>query len=802
MPSPSSTHKQELPLRPAAAKGNAKYIAAGFALVLSLMLALSSLGIRHSANIYERLNTIVHQHNVRTELVSTMRYCARERLIILHSLVVADDLFQLEDTALRFSALAATFNNSREELLAMNLSPQERALLSEQETLIKSAGDLREEFVDLTLNERKDEARALLLHTYIPSQNRMLAVLEDLLELQRAATARATHEADAYYRTTLRYLAGFGAAFLLLGFSAAFWVVRLVRRAEREVFNEKELAQVTLHSIGDAVITTDAEGFVDYINPVAQALTGWRTDQARGRQLAAVFRLLDAATHNTLDPLAETQEDAGPNRRAILCAGEREFAIESTRAPIRGFDGKLLGHVFVFRDVSKAQFLAQQLSWQATHDALTALVNRREFERRLAQLLESATREKTMHALLYMDLDQFKVVNDTCGHIAGDELLVQLAAVLRDHVRENDVVARLGGDEFGVLLENCPTDHALRVAETLRRGIQEFRFTWVDKTFEVGVSIGVVPIDTTSESMVRVLSVADAACYAAKDAGRNRVHVYQPNDDDIARRHGEMQWLGRIHRALEDGRFRLQYQSIVALNDKDAAEHCEILLHMVDEHGHVTPPMAFIPAAERYGLMPAIDRWVIRELFAQHAGQWREAKNAGIGARQPILAINLSGMSLNDDTFLDFVCAHMDEFAVPPQALCFEITETAAISNLHKASHFMRELRRRGCRFALDDFGKGMSSFAYLKNLPVDYLKIDGAFVRDIADDPVDFAMVEAIVRIGRVLGISTIAESVETPAVLEKLRRLGVDYAQGYALHRPQAFAQTGVLTRAMASG
>lgn len=771
-------------------KRNVKYIAAGFSLLLLLMLAISGIGIWHTANIYRRLDSIVHQQNVKTELVSTMRYTARERLIVLHSLVITDDLFEMEDTALRFTRLAAEFNNSREQLIAMGLSPRELELLAEQARLTKTAGGLREEYVGLIAAGRRDEARTLLLRTYIPAQDRMLAVLEDLLNLQRSATDAAAHEAQQYYITTLWYLGGFGGAFLLIGFGTAYWVVRIVGRAEHAVFNEKELAQVTLHSIGDAVITTDADGLVDYANPVAEALTGWRTDQAHGRQLSAVLQLLDENTHTALDPLSDANDDVGPNRRAILRAGEREFAVESTRSPIRSFDGELLGHVIVFRDVSKAQFLAQQLSWQATHDALTALVNRREFERRLTQLLESAQRGGT-HALLYLDLDQFKVVNDTCGHIAGDELLVQLAAVLKDRVRENDVVARLGGDEFGVLLENCPPEQALRIAEALRCGVQEFRFTWVDKSFELGVSVGVVPIADANEGMVRLLSIADAACYAAKDAGRNRVHFYQPNDNDVARRHGEMQWLGRIHQALEEGRFRLQYQIIQPLQAGVAAEHYEVLLTMIDQQAHVVPPMAFIPAAERYGLMPAIDRWVIHHLFSQESRRWQDARTrCGLNAAcNVVFAINLSGTSLTDETFLDFVREQMAHYAVPPQMLCFEITETAAITNLYKASQFMRELRRLGCRFALDDFGKGMSSFAYLKNLPVDYLKIDGAFVRDIADDPVDYAMVEAIVRIGRVLGIRTIAESVETPAVLEKLRKLGVDYAQGYTVHRPQPF-------------
>lgn len=423
-----------------------------------------------------------------------------------------------------------------------------------------------------------------------------------------------------------------------------------------------------------------------------------------------------------------------------------------------------------------------QISYQASHDALTGLINRREFERRLEVVLQEAEFRNTSHSMLYLDLDQFKIVNDTCGHNAGDALLQQLAVTLKTELRQHDVLARLGGDEFGVLLEHCPGEPALRIAESLRQAVSAFRFVWGDKTFSVGVSIGLVTFGGEGLTVSDVFSIVDGACYVSKDLGRNRIHVYSPDDAELAERKGQMNWVGRITKALEEERIVLFRQRIAPLQGDDAGPmRYEVLLRMRDEEGQLISPMAFIPAAERYGLMPAIDFWVIRTAFAQYA---RHCRHEAQGCH---FSINLSGATLGDDKLLPFIREQLLHFDVPPTAICFEITETTAIAKLTLASKLIAELRQLGCRFALDDFGSGMSSFAYLKNLPVDFIKIDGAFVRDLERDPIDRAMVEAINNIGHVMGIKTIAEFVETEAIADELRRMGVDYAQGYWVGRPE---------------
>jgi diguanylate cyclase (GGDEF)-like protein len=440
-------------------------------------------------------------------------------------------------------------------------------------------------------------------------------------------------------------------------------------------------------------------------------------------------------------------------------------------------------------DIEARRAAEATLSWQATHDTLTDLENRRQFEATLARHIESARAQGTQHAVLYIDLDQFKVVNDTCGHAAGDSLLRQLAHVLLAKMRRGDSLARLGGDEFGVLLEGCDLLHAQRVAAQLHAAIRAFRFPWEGQVFTLGASIGVAAVTSQGHDLETVMAAADTACYMAKDNGRNQVQVYHEDDEEVSSHHGQMSWVSRVTRSAEENRFFLECQRVVDLADAGmATEYLELLLRMRDESGRVIPPMAFIPAAERYHLMGTVDRWVVKKAMACLGRLHCGSQPAQL---PPRFGINLSGMSLGDSAFADFVLQQLVANHVPPQAVCFEITETAAISNLARAARFIRTFRDLGCRFALDDFGTGLSSFAYLKSLPVDYVKIDGSFVRGSGTDHVDSAVVDAIRRLAHAVGAKTIAESVESRETYDRVRELGIDFAQGYVIHRPEPYPE-----------
>jgi Amt family ammonium transporter len=546
-----------------------------------------------------------------------------------------------------------------------------------------------------------------------------------------------------------------------------------------------------LSAIADAVITADLRRNIGYMNVVAEKLTGWRLKTALGLPLEKVFQAMDegaeqlnSAIDRCLAHGRESVARAGGGRQELILVHRDGIgiAVEATLAPIRDDRNNTHGIVLVFRDVSQTRSLAAQVSWQASHDTLTGLVNRGSFDDRLDDLLRDAMATGRIHGMLYLDLDQFKIINDTCGHVAGDELLRQIATRLSQNIRTGDTLARLGGDEFGVLLVDCTEAVALRIANKMRQAIMDLRFAWDDKAYAIGVSIGVVAITAESERAEQVLSAADTACYAAKDGGRNQVHVYRPDAGEAAQRQGEMHWVARIHSALEEDRFCLYVQPIVPIDRRSAhTGHYEVLIRMRDEAGALVPPNKFIPAAERFGLMPRIDRWVVNQLFNLIG---REHETLVLGGY--CFAINLSGGSVNDEDTLTYIGEKLVEFRIPPGMISFEITETAAIANLASASYFIRTLKQAGCLFSLDDFGSGLSSFAYLKNLPVDFLKIDGAFVRDLATDPIDRAMVQAINQIGQVMGLKTIAEFVENDQVLGLLRGIGVDFAQGYGIARP----------------
>ena len=554
------------------------------------------------------------------------------------------------------------------------------------------------------------------------------------------------------------------------------------RLAEGALFREIDRAQVTLSSIADGVIRTDARGAVDFLNPVAERMTGCSLSQAYGRPLSEVYHVVDETTRTpSFDPveqcLREQRQIAVPGSRILLHAEGVEFTITDSVVPIRNREGEIVGAVLVFKDLSQVREMEEEMNHLARHDALTGLINRRAFEEEVEALIEETNGNGRKHALCYLDLDEFTLINDSCGHAAGDEFIRQITSVLVGKVRSSDIVARMGGDEFGILLTNCGFKRAGSIAKDLAEAVRRVRFSWEDRVYAVGVSIGLVPISSDSECAEMVLKAADAACHVAKETGRNRIHVYQEGDTAIAERSGEMQWISRIHKALAEDRFTLYQQPLAPLSERASPGPLhEILVRMLDEDGALVPPNDFIPSAERYHLISAIDRWVIRNALSA-LSQVDESIR---------FILNVSGQSVSEDTFQSFVMGQFRTTGVAPERVFFEITETVAIADLQRAMRFISIFKGLGCRFVLDDFGKGVSSYTYLKNLPVDFLKIEGEFIRRMLDDPIEAAIVNSINQVGQVVGLETIAECVETEEIFDAVRQAGIDYAQGYWLARP----------------
>ncbi len=630
-----------------------------------------------------------------------------------------------------------------------------------------------------------------LFPVYSESQNLDVAGQKYLLELKRQLAWT-----DLDYEWIL-FAVITTAAFSLLLFNFVNLRIQSViasQRAQAELFREREHAQVTLHSISEAVITTDIDKYIIFMNPIARRIIGWNEEDAIGMPIDTVFRLINEQTRepvkSTVDECLSSKGTVLFDEPAILVnRNGDEFAVENSSSPIRGHSGELIGAVLVFRNITHIRNLSKKMEFQATHDALTGLINRHEFERQLNIAVKSARDEDRSHAICYLDLDQFKIVNDTCGHIAGDQLLKEIAYLMPHSIRASDCLARLGGDEFGVLMFDCPIKQAEKVADSLRAAIRDFTFSWDKKTFDIGVSIGLVPISKDSGSVQDVLRRSDSACYIAKDLGRNRVHVYTPDDIEISKRHGELQWVTRIKRALEQNYFLLLLQAVRPLSNRYDAVHYEVLLRLDEGKGDIIPPMSFIPAAERYDMMPLLDKWVINATFRLMREE--QIKNN----RNHVYNINLSGQTLGDAEILDYISEQIDHYGIDASHLCFEITETAVIANLSLAIDFIGRMKKIGCMFALDDFGSGLSSFAYLKKLPVDFIKIDGEFVRDIINDPMDRAIVSAINDIGHEIGLITVAEYVENHEVLDLLKQIGIDYVQGFAVDKPKTWRPDNVV-------
>lgn len=578
---------------------------------------------------------------------------------------------------------------------------------------------------------------------------------------------------EIYFRMALTLVVS------LLGVAITLAVIHLRKQRQALVQEREKLGQI-IDFAPECVKTVARDGTLLEMNPAGLAIVEAESiDQVCGQ---SVYDLI-APEHRQLYIDFNKRIFDGRSEQleydVIGLKGTRK-SVDSHAVPLFDDQGKVVAHLAMTRDVTQSRQLAAELSYQASHDMLTGLINRHEFERRLENTLALAVSDDSSHAVFFIDLDQFKVINDTCGHLAGDQLLQQVGNIMRYQVRQQDSVARLGGDEFAILLQYCSLEEAHAIANKLRLAIDEYNFPWDDRQFKLTASIGVVEVDKNEFQVSDILRHADTACYLAKELGRNRIEFHHKDEGSTADLQDEMHWVSRIHGGIEEARFVLYAQVIEGLNARSTDKHVELLLRYRHENDDLSPPGAFLPAAERYSISSKLDRYVIERALA--------VLNVNPSVYDDIgtFCINLSGPSLGDDDFLQFVLRQFERYPDLPEKICFEITETAAITNYQSARHFIDQLKAIGCRFSLDDFGSGLSSFGYLKNLPVDYVKIDGGFVRDIIDDPIDLAMVRSINDIGQLMGKKTIAEFVENDAIKARLQQLGVDYAQGYGIARP----------------
>jgi len=783
-----STNKS--PTEPGKPTGSARSrsirgLAIGFVsigLVLSLVIVL---GINRMATLNSGLRQIVSNHLVKMRLVTEMRIAARERTLGLDRMMNLVDPFERNDEWMRFNENATRFAAARLQLLQLPRSESEKKILDDQAEWTRKTVPLQNQVVDLVMANRMDEARKVLYEQAIPDQNKALQFLDRLSEEQEKSAHEARKLANNDYESTRALLIVLFLVAITLSAIIARTTIRYTRKTEARLHREKEKAQVTLYSIAEGVITTDGQGQIESLNAAAKHITGWSTQQARGKKISDILDTLGEGNDNVIEDLVNQALSKGGVHTAsseVTFKGSTtsEHVIEASATPIRDETSVVSGAVLIFRDITEMHALSHELRLHASHDSLTGLLNRREFESQLGEAIHEARENNSEHALCFLDLDMFKIVNDTCGHIAGDELLRQISTILSTSIRRSDVVARLGGDEFGLLMHDCGLRVAKEVCENIRTKIKNNRFVWEDSAFEIGVSIGIVPITEMSGNTHEVLREVDSAVYEAKDHGRNRVCIREKDALNLERRQGEISWVQTINQALEKDRLLLYYQEIRSLQEQgNPATHAELLLRMRDDEGNIISPMSFLPAAERFHMMPVVDRWVIHKAFQEMV----KIRKAGNKVSIKRFNINLSGQSLSDPELLDYIRAELAMSGISANDVCFEITETAAISNLSAASTLIDELRKIGFRFALDDFGSGLSSFGYLKNLKVDYLKIDGTFIRDIASDTADHAMVRSINQVAHVMGIQTVAEYIENQDISIMATGIGIDYGQGIYL-------------------
>lgn len=740
-----------------------KTIFVGFATIWVIISVVILLAVYRVNAVSHQLDKIANEHNIKIALAVRLRAILYRRQILMRNALMLGNAFDREDTRQQLSVLAQKFIAARDQLRTMPLNIDEQLLNQRLQDELYKPDQQGRALVEAMVFEGLDKKTRKMLRDVSVGQNRIINILNELVSyetdvIDRAVTA--TQEQQSYSRNLLIILGGLVASLI---FVVSYLVMRNSHRQTAQI----ELLARFASENPRPVMRIGFNGEMLYANQASKPiLEQWESEI--GHMVPLKWRQL--VNHIKVNRgLAEEETTIGSRIYSLVLTPVHEG-----------------GYVNVYaHDITEREEIRREFARLASHDSLTGLINRREMELHLESLIEDAKTNMGEHSFLYFDLDQFKVVNDTCGHVAGDEMLRQLASLLKENVRDSDKLGRLGGDEFGLLLRSCTLIRAENVAENLREMVEKFRFVWKNKAFNVGASIGVVQISAKSGNLSSVLSAADTACYIAKESGRNQVHVSYPGDEKVEVRRGQMEWVQRIREALDKDQFELYYQEIYSLNQASPGPaHGELLLRLFDEDGTQVPTETIISAAERFDMMLSIDRWVVENaMVALSRYLQSDIKRGGW------FSINLSGQSVSDPNFTSFVIGQIEKAGLPPQSICFEITETAAISNLARAIEFISAMREKGCRIALDDFGSGLSSFSYLKNLKIDYLKIDGSFVRDMDEDRVTAAMVEAITNVAREMEIGVIAEWVERHATIKQLQKLNVEFAQGYAFSEPMPF-------------
>jgi diguanylate cyclase (GGDEF)-like protein/PAS domain S-box-containing protein len=755
----------------------------GFSFLIVLLAMFAYISNKEIVSSFEIIQGSGRASN-KMEIIVKLIETARSRTRLTLSMIYETDPFVKDETNMELDIQASRFYRLREELRSLGLDKEEKNILAQQAAVISSTLALQRKAAELALSTNPEivkNAQKILLNDVYAGQGIIIDHFLKLLALQKKNIDDSQNAAKINTQRATQTQLYLFFIILILAFSVAFYVIRRTVENQKELYFEKEKALITLKSIGDAVITTDQEGIVEYLNPVAEKITGLITHNVSGSPITQIFKAYDEANQRWLADcivrfLSKGSYNMPSNDIVLFNNDEEKLDIALTIAPIQGSDDEILGTITTFQDITKEKTMAKHIEHQARHDVLTGLLNRREFENKVEQALTLYSDGKA-HALCIMDLDRFKIINDTLGHAAGDELLKQITQRIKTVLRQTDLFARIGGDEFALFLSYVNPEDAEKIAQKILSIIREHQFIWGNKSFKVGASIGLVDAPPQVSNYENLYHAADTACYMAKHGGRDRVHSITFNDENVTEKREQTQWVSRINDALENNNFILYAQDINPIgNSPDLIPHKEVLIRMLDDNNEIIPPMAFIPPAERYDLMPLIDEWVIHNVI----------KKVTEDNSNTVYAINLSGQSMGDSLFTQKITDAIQKSNINHSRLCFEITETAAIASLENATEFLANLQSLGCHTALDDFGSGLSSFAYLKNLPINYLKIDGVFIKQIVEDPTSRVMVEAIHSIGRTMDLKTIAEFVETEDIKNLLQEMGIDYAQGYFYGAP----------------